>query len=208
MKKMIVIVLFILIFTVPAYAGDEPERLLSDDNAKIFAATIMNVSRETIDVKVNRKIKGDLAENNILTLPRFEYDSKKNTEPTVGDSCLITMINNEIMITMQTTSTDAKTLKFLNHTTNIGMNMEGLSVYERLEKYVNDGSYEAAEQKRLSKLDKELANNQNIAKKTAENTQTDSKKAIADYFTPKIYLSIGVIVLAVLLFSCKHKVIK
>jgi len=62
-KKVILLLLlfvFVFVFSVTAYAGDEPESFLSDDDIKMFTATIMNVTDETTDIKIIRKIKGDV----------------------------------------------------------------------------------------------------------------------------------------------------
>lgn len=146
------ILLFVFVFSASAYAGDEAESFMSDDNIKLFTATIMNVTDETIDIKIIRKIKGDVSENQILTMPHLEYNSKKSSNPRADQNCLISMKDDSIVLAFQTTSTDPKTLKFLNHLTNISMNMQGKSVFERIEQYVNDGSYEAAEKRRQEDL--------------------------------------------------------
>lgn len=196
MKKIILlVVLFLQIFTIEAYAGDMPEQYLAEDNAKIFTATIMNLTRETIDVTVIQKIKGEISENRVLTLPYFEYGGRKYAKPQVNESCLITMINDKLSFAIQTTSTDPKTLKFLNHTTNISMNMDGQSVYERMEQYVNDGSYEAAEQRRLSEIVKVPTNTQTV----------DTKNINNKHFMLWIYLLFGVLVSSGLLFAIKSK---
>ena len=193
MKKIIILViLFLQLFTAKAYASDEAEVYLSENNAKIFTAIITNLTRETIDVKVIQKIKGDILENSALTLPYFEYDGREYTKPQVNECCLIIMIKDKLCFSIQTTSTDPKTLKFLNQTTNISMNMDGQSVYERIEQYVNDGIYEVAEQRRLSKLE-----NRNVP----TSTQTaNNKSIIQSFFVPWIYISVGILV-SVGLFS-------
>ncbi len=101
---------------------------MSDDDIKMFTATIMNVTDETIGIKIIRKVKGDVSESRILTMPRFEYNSRKSKDPKANQNCLISMKDDSIVLAFQTTSTNLKTLKFLNHLTNISMNMQGKSV--------------------------------------------------------------------------------
>jgi hypothetical protein len=75
------------------------------------------------------------------------------------------------------------------------MNMDGQSVYERMEQYVNDGSYEAAEQRRLSKIVNVPTNTQTV----------DSKNIHNKHFALWIYLLFGVLVSSGLLFAIKSK---
>lgn len=158
MKKAILILFLMQIFTITSFAGDTDTALMADDNAKLFTATIEAVTNEKVELKIIRKIKGEISENEKLNMPYFEYNARKENIPHVNDSCFIVIDDGKISYSIRTTSTDPKTLKFINHVTNASMNMEGQSIYERIEKLINDGSYEEAEKKRISKKAKIGAN--------------------------------------------------
>lgn len=64
--------------------------------------------------------------------------------------------------------------------------MDGLSVYERIENYVNDGSYEAAEQIRLSKMVNGALKTQKTTREIVNNNTS----------TRWLYLIIGVLIIA------------
>ena len=149
-KTFIMVVFILIIFTTAAYAGDVPENLLEDDNIKIFTATVTDVNKETITIKVIHKLKGEILENQTLSLPYFEFNGSKDNKPKVNNSCIITIRDDKSYYSFKTTSTDPKTLKLLNHTTNISLNMNGQSMDERFQEYINTGVYEKAEQERLN----------------------------------------------------------
>lgn len=149
-KTIIAVVFILIIFTTAAYAGDVPENLLEDNNIKIFTATVTDVNKETITIKVIHKLKGEILENQTLSLPYFEFNTSKDKKPKVNDSCIINIRDGKAYYSFKTTSTDPKTLKLLNHTTNISLNMSGDSMDERFQEYINTGVYEKAEQYRLN----------------------------------------------------------
>ncbi|WP_055666206.1 hypothetical protein [Desnuesiella massiliensis] len=149
-KTFIVMVFILIIFTTVAYAGDLPESLLGDNSVKIFTATVTDVNKETTTIRVIHKLKGEILENQTLSLPYLEFNGSKDNKPKVNDSCIITIRDDKSYYSFKTTSTDPKTLKLLNHTTNISMNMEGRSMDERFEEYINTGVYEKSEQNRLN----------------------------------------------------------
>ncbi|MDD3654364.1 MAG: hypothetical protein PHO01_09300 [Desulfotomaculaceae bacterium] len=138
MKKIVLTIAALLIFTAAVYAGDIPEGLIANDSAKIFTATVIDVNSEAVTLKVIRKIKGEVTEDEILSLPYFEFNW--NTKVNTNDSCVIAAIDGKPYYRFKTTSTDPKALKLINHS--LGMD-------ERFEQYINDGTYERAEYKRL-----------------------------------------------------------
>lgn len=187
MKKIVLTIAALLIFATTVYAGDIPEGLITNDSAKIFTATVTDVNSEAVTLKVICKIKGEVTEDEILSMPYFEFNW--NTKANTADSCVITAIDGKSYYSFKTTSTDPKALKLLYHTTNKSMNMLGFSMDERFEQYINDGTYERAELKRLE--------NTNAVKADAANEPTTNPKT---NYTQYIVCSIaGTIIIALLI---------
>ncbi|OPX85880.1 MAG: hypothetical protein A4E53_03359 [Pelotomaculum sp. PtaB.Bin104] len=181
--KKIVLTIALLIFAATAYAGDIPEGLITNDSAKIFTATVTDINSEAVTLKVIRKIKGEVTEDEILSLPYFEFNW--NTKANTDDSCVITAIDGKSYYSFKTTSTDPKALKLLYH----------LSMDERFEQYINDGTYERAEYKRLE--------NTNAVSADAANEPTTNPKT---NYTQYIVCGIaGTIIIALLiLFNLRN----
>lgn len=145
-KKAILLLLILITFTIPVYAGRMPEGLISNKGAKIFTAIVLDVNKESVNLKVVRKLKGEVTENETLSLPYFKYFGTKDNEPSKNDCCIISIVDGKSFYNYKTTSTDPRTLKFINLLTNASMNMKGESQDERYQKYVNNGDYEKADQ--------------------------------------------------------------
>ncbi|HEX9059370.1 MAG TPA: hypothetical protein VF941_04255 [Clostridia bacterium] len=146
MKKIFLLLLIFITFTIPVHAGDMPESLISDKSAKIFTAIVLDVNKDSVNLKVVRKLKGGVTENETLSLPYFKYFGTKDNEPSKNDCCIISVVNGKSFYSYKTTSTDPRTLKFINLLTNASMNMTGKSQDERYQKYVNNGDYEKSDQ--------------------------------------------------------------
>ena len=182
----LIMVGLLLLVTTTAYAGDIPESLIAVDDAKIYTATVLDVNSETITLKVIHKIKGDVEDGETVSVPYFEFNW--NTKANRNDNCVITQIDGKSYYSFKTTSTDPENLKLLNHTTNKSMNMLGLSMDERFEQYINDGTYERAEKKRLENI--------NVFSTDAEHEKTINPKTNDIHYA--IYGILAVII--VLLF--------
>lgn len=159
------------------YAGDMPESLLSNENAKIFTAIVMNKSKDTVKLKVVCKLKGDIAENEIVNVPYFEFFGRKDRTPEKDDLCLISIVDGKSFYSYKTTSTDPRTLKFKNLLTNASMNMVGDSQDERFEKYVNNGDYEKSDQTPRTK-DSAITSNHTDTKQISTNHIDTNQKEI------------------------------
>lgn len=209
--RAVIALLLLVSYPVMVFAGDEPETYLGDDSVIMFTATVLNAGKETIDLKVVRKIKGDISENQTLPLPYFEFNSRKDTKPRVNENCFITMKDGKVIFSIQTTTTDPKTLKFVNHLTNKSMNMSGQSVCERIEQYVNDGSYEAAEKRRQSRITSEAAMpkaTEKVAPSGTVNQIKSENKVEYDYYLVWIFTAFGFVILAGLILVFKKRLKK
>lgn len=152
MQKILLLIFLSFIFSINVFASDEPYFLMTYDNANLFIANVSEVNNKEITVKVVRKIKGEIIENKELKIPYFEYVALKSTIPKVNDICFIAYADQKLYFAIKTTSTDLKTLKFIDTITNQSMNMEGNSMYESYQEFINNGSYEKAENERMQKL--------------------------------------------------------
>ena len=143
MKKLISfisITILLLSLSVTVFAGSVPEDLLHYDGAHIFFGEVLSYT-ENGDVAVSpvKKIKGDIKTGTKQTYSNANAIGDIDIKP--GNVYLITYFdeNNSTDI-FEVTSYDTKTLKLKN--------VEG-DMWERFEKYLNDGEYEKAEQKEL-----------------------------------------------------------
>ncbi len=150
MKKLIsfiCITILMLSLSVIVFAGSVPEDLLHHDGAHIFFGEIISYT-ENGDVAVSpvKKIKGDINTGTKQNYSNANAVGDINVKP--GNVYLFTYFdeNNPTDI-FEVTSYDTKTLKLKN--------VEG-DMWERFEKYLNDGKYEKAEQERIDKLNAAL----------------------------------------------------
>lgn len=147
---------------------------------------------------VVKKIKGEVVENKAITIPKFDYLVRRNgnveSKQKTDDNLFIAMIGDEFIYGIRTTSTDPKTLKFINHLTNESMNMIGDSIYERIEQQVNDGSYEEAEKKRQEKYTTKETQEVNIIESTNEERVNDGLDNVEAKILIGVMAIIGVVV--------------
>lgn len=127
-----------------AFAGDVPEGLLHAEHAQVFFAEVLAYHSDgenaTVTLRPTQKIKGDVAVGEELIYQQAEPVGF--AEPQIGQQYLFGYFdeNNPTDI-FEVTSYDTATLK-LKHITG--------DMWERLEKYLNNGDFERAEQKRLA----------------------------------------------------------
>lgn len=129
------IALVLLISSLQVYAGDIPESLLHSEDAQIFFGEVLayhpNKETPTIEVSPVKKIKGNVKEgtNQIYKNPW----AMGSFHITVGKVYLFTYYDDANSTDVfEVTTYDTRTLK-LKH-------VEG-SMWDRFEKYLNDGEY-------------------------------------------------------------------
>lgn len=151
-RLLIFISVAILMFSLSGtvFAGSVPEDLMHYDGAQIFFGEIIdyapNAAKPHVSVCPVKKIKGD-----IKTGTKLVYENANvvgDIDIKLGNIYLFTYFdeNNPTDI-FEVTSYDTKTLKLKNV---IG------DMWERFEKYLNEGKYEKAEQDRIDKLNADL----------------------------------------------------
>ncbi len=151
MKKKIhfsIIIMMLIVLSVSiCYAGSVPEDLLGDDNAKLYFGEVLDYSEKTESAVVIpvKNIKGDIVIGSKQTLERCVPIGTKDNLPKKGEVCLIAYydeVNPNYIF--KTTSDNLPTLKIKN--------IEGMDMFERLQGYINDGSYTKAESERVTGL--------------------------------------------------------
>ena len=149
MKKTISFIIMLIIcfiYGITVIAGDIPESLLRENQSKVFFAKIISYDKKgkEIEVKVTKKIKGDVEVGNIA---KYKTYRSHCCEPYLGDIFLMTYSYGSLDI-YRTTTTDTKTLVIQDIYRDGSMS----NLTERFEKYLNDGEYEKEERKRLKKM--------------------------------------------------------
>lgn len=152
MKKIICFISMIAIMlsmTMTAFAGSIPEDLLQDESQIFFAEIVYtHLDKEKPDIEFSpvKKIKGDvkLGSKQIA----YNFNTVGDFKLKEGNVYLFTYFdeNNPTDI-FEVTSYDTSTLKLKNVTGDM---------WERFEKYLNEGRYEEAEHARLDKQNENL----------------------------------------------------
>lgn len=143
----IIIIMLIVLSASICYAGSVPEDILGSDHARLYFGEILDYYEKTKTAVVIpvKNIKGDIVISSKHSLPDCVPVGTKNSTPKKGEVCLIAHYDdvNPIYI-FKTTSDNLPTLKIKN--------IEGMDMFERLQGYINDGSYTKAENERIAGL--------------------------------------------------------
>ena len=159
MKKLVSllgVIAILLTMSVSVFAGDVPESLLSEDGAKVFIGIVENVKLkgdislsskaeiDTIDVIPTVKIKGEVEIGKTETYTR--YDSVLMLEK--GKEYLFGYLDENNLSIYEIKSRDDKNIKLVNS--------DKYDIVQRLEDYLNEGTFAMAEQER-STLGKQIS---------------------------------------------------
>lgn len=151
MKKIIgfIVMAVMLIMSSVVFAGDVPESLLSEDNAKVFIGSVENFttkqiegssqfSIETVEVTPTVKLKGEvkIGEKEIYTRCESVLDLQKGKEYLFG------YIDENNFYIYEIESMDEKTVRLAD--------ADKYDMTKRLENYINEGAFAMAEQERAS----------------------------------------------------------
>lgn len=169
-------VLFMLQLSV--LAGDIITPLLSEDSAQVYFGKIKNVTDESVTVIQNKNIKGEFERDREYTYERLDSITREPIK--TGDIYLCTVYEpgNYLMI-WKTTSTNTETLKVISDHT---------FAYD-LQQALNNGLFEKAEKKRLSR------ENGNLSDVSGANTEQKKVR----YSIVVKYVSLFALILIVLL---------
>ncbi len=142
----------VLSMILTAFASDVPEALLSNDEAQIFFGEVVSFEPDGeipyVEVIPTKKIKGDvIVDGSCATWQNAETVGSFEVLP--GKQYLFTWFdgNNPTDI-FEVTSMNTSTLRLKN--------AEG-DMWDRFEKYLNEGEYEKAELERIKKQNEETA---------------------------------------------------
>jgi len=149
MKKIISFIcmtMLLLSMSMTVLAGSIPEDLMHSDDAQIFFAEVVAYHPNSIEVSPVKVIKGDVETG--VKLIYEDPNPMGNLDVKAGNVYLFTYFdeNNPTDI-FEVTSYDTSTLKLKN--------VSG-DMWERFQKYLNDGKYEKAEQDRINKINATL----------------------------------------------------
>ncbi len=198
MKKFLILSLtlvMVLLSSVSVFAGDIPESLLYEDTAQVFWGTVKTISSEDGEVKVevscDQILKGEVNETEVYTNP----NNIGGFEITVGNTYLVTSFDRKEPSFYETTSQDTKTLELKN--------IDGIDIWERMEKALNDGLFEQAEQRRIEKQNTSQSGVDTLAETQTSDTDTapqidmeeDHQDFISQSFIKYIVAGAAVVVL-------------
>lgn len=138
-----VIGLFILLSaTSVCRAGSVPEDLLSSNDAQIYFGEVKSVDGDSLTVIQRQNIKGEFAQDSEITYPKFLF----NSSPEIGKWYLCGYYDEINPLYMwEVTGFNPKTLE-------IKILSRHDSMAQRMQEYLNDGSFEKKELERLAAL--------------------------------------------------------
>ncbi len=133
MKRIILGLIFVMLISITAFAGDIPESYLSDDVQMFFGEVVYN-NTTSIQVSPVKKIKGNVNEGSFQTYnnPNAIGDFKIKENYTY---LFVYADNGNYIDIFNVTTYDTKTLKLKD--------VKG-DMWDRFEKYMNEGKYGVA----------------------------------------------------------------
>ncbi|MBQ3119115.1 MAG: right-handed parallel beta-helix repeat-containing protein [Clostridia bacterium] len=142
----VIVMMMVLLTPMTAFAGSVPEDLLSHDGAKVFFAELISYDKEQVLVSPFKVIKGDMDEREWVNFSKPCVVG--NFIPMAKNVYLFAYFdeNNPIYV-FNATSYDTKELK-LKGTTG--------DMWERFEKMLNEGKFEAADAVRRDALNADI----------------------------------------------------
>lgn len=160
MKKILlslIALLMVLSAITVCYAGDIPESLLNSDSAQVYFGEISNIDGESITVIQRQNIKGEFSEDSEHT-----YEEYIAQNPAVGETYLCAYLNeyNPLYI-WKVSSLNLNDLEIAGATE--------YSMAQRMQDYLNDGTFTEKEQERQAKLE---SNNVLEMENASENTSS------------------------------------
>ena len=173
MKKIllsVIALLMVLSAVTVCYAGDIPESLLNSDSAQVYFGEISNIDGESITVIQRQNIKGEFSEDSEHTYK--EYIAQN---PAVGETYLCAYLDehNPLYI-WEVSSLNLNDLEIVGATE--------YSMAQRMQDYLNDGTFTEREQERQAKLE---TNNVLEMKNASENTSSQQTEIVGVCETPQ-----------------------
>lgn len=192
MKKvfsLIIVIVILFAMTLSVLAGDIISPLMEDD-AQLYFGELRNYTENEIVFIQNKNIKGEFEQDKEYTFEKFDVATKNDLEK--GKIYLITDFNDgENVIIWETTSTDTKTLEVIGDH----------PFADVIEIYLNDGTFEKAEQERLEKINKPDTSSTSVVGGSDEPTNI----IVKSNFNPWLVVGISVILLILVVFFVVKK---
>ena len=145
MKKLVSLIGVIIIFvtiSMSVFAGDIVSPLMTQDDAQLYFGEVKELTPETITIIQKKNIKGEFKQDTEYTYERKDFTTREELKIGEVYLCAVPETRQNLMI-WEVTSTDTKTLKVVGEHTFAGV----------MQQYLNDGSFEKAEQERLAKIE-------------------------------------------------------
>lgn len=153
MKKIVIFAIIILSMSMTVYAGNVPEELLNYDGAQIFFGEVTDISSspngmEQVEVLPWKVIKGDVNKDPLKRIVYTNVNIVGDFDVKKGESYLFTFFDeNNPADVFEVSSYDTSALKLKNVTGDM---------WERFEKYLNEGRYTDAEHERIDRKNAEI----------------------------------------------------
>lgn len=177
MKQIHIMLTALLVFcmmSLNVYAGDVPEELLAHDQAEVFFGEVVGYEKtdeeQSIKLRAVKTIKGDVESG---TVKSYSESITVGFEGIKSGKIYLIAYFDEFNPTyvFETTTTDTKSLKLIDASGNM---------WERLEKYLNDGEFEKAEAERRERINAQKLFPEEIT--LAEYMKADRENAEKVYF--------------------------
>lgn len=187
----------------PALAGSIPEDLLASYNTKVFLGNVSNYTTkeipsepytmiDSVEVIPTQKIKGDVTIDEKQTYTNCYGAS----ELTSGVEYLFGYIDENNFYVYEIEAIEDNQFKLVHSDTD--------DMIKRLETYLNDGSFEKAENDRLSKMEPSQQDNP-VSSVTSEADTTATNTAAASDGNIWLIVGVGAIIVAAILWIAVKK---
>lgn len=179
--------------SVSVFAGSVPESLLSEEGAKVFIGTVENYTTtdipsapytmiDTVEFIPTEKIKGDVEIGVKQTYSRC--DSSLELKPNV--EYLFGYVDDNNINIYEIKARDGKQFKLVNS--------DKYDMTKRFENYLNDGSFEKAENERLAKIEQSTQSDQ-VSASVIDGADETTDIAIKSNVNVWLFVGVGALVL-------------
>lgn len=202
----VIVLLMVLSAVTVCNAGDIPESLLNSDSAQVYFGEISNIDGESITVIQRQNVKGEFSENREHTYEKYIAQS-----PAVGETYLCAYLDeyNPLYI-WEESSMNLDNLEIVGATE--------YSMAQRMQDYLNDGTFTEKEQERQAKLEtnnvpetenasENMSSEQTetVVNDTADNTVTDIPSSSVNVVTFVVIVLAVIVVVGFFVFLKKKR---
>ena len=194
MKKILLSVITLLMAlsaVTVCYAGGFPESLLNSDSAQVYFGEISDIDGESITVIQRQNVKGEFSKDSEHTYEKYIAQS-----PAIGETYLCAYLNeyNPLYI-WEVSSMNLNDLEIVGATEN--------SLTQRMQDYLNDGTFTEKEHERQEKLEtNNVPETENASENTSsQQTETAVNDTAANTVTDVLGSSVNVVTFVVIVLA-------